>query len=146
MQLWIEANGLTKRGRLYGFGVEGDTYTSSVCQSSSQKRVTAPFMHEAITTLVEENKRQKALLDDVQGKLKKERTKRKKQSKKVAKLTKATKEMHTQMSEWFSFLRSTRPDIPTSNVVLPLLSESEDDLEGGSENNNNDDDARDDEL
>ena len=104
-------------------------------------------MHEAITTLVEENKRQKALLDDVQAKLKKERTKRKKQSKKVAKLTKATKEMHTQMSEWFSFLRSTRPDIPTFNVVLPLLSESEDDLEGGSENNNNnDDEARDDEL
>ena len=55
--------------------------------------------------------------------------------------------MHTQISEWFSFLRSTRPDIPTSNVVLPLLSESEDDLEGGSENNNNnDDEARDDEL
>jgi len=55
--------------------------------------------------------------------------------------------MHTQRSEWFSFLKSVRLDIPASNVVLPLLSESEDDLEGGSEeNNNNDDDARDDEL
>jgi len=138
---------LTKRGRLYGFGVEGHTYTGSLCQSSSQKRVTTPIVHEAMTTLVEENKRQKVLLDDVQAKLKKERTRRKKQSKKVAKLTKATKEIDTQMSEWFSFLRSTCPDIPTSNVVLPLLSESKDDLEGGSENNNNnDDDARDDEL
>ena len=104
-------------------------------------------MPETVTTLVEENKRQKAFLDDVQAKLKREWTKRKKQSKKVAKLTKATKEMHTQMFEWFSFLKSTRLDIPTSNVVLPLLSESEDDLEGGSENNNNnDDEARDDEL
>jgi len=104
-------------------------------------------MPETVTTLVEENKRQKVLLDDIQAKLKRERTKRKKQSKKVSKLAKATKEMHTQMFEWFSFLKSAYPDIPASNVVRPLLSESEDDLEGGSEdNNNNDDNAHDDEL
>ena len=94
-------------------------------------------MPETVTTLVEENKRQKVFLDDVQAKLKREWTKRKKQSKKVSKLAKATKEMYTQMSKWFSFLKSTHPDIPVSNVVLPLLSENEDHLEGGSEDNNN---------
>ncbi|KAJ8432924.1 hypothetical protein Cgig2_023054 [Carnegiea gigantea] len=38
MKIWIDANGLTKRGRLCGFGPEGDIYTNSQGSCSIQSR------------------------------------------------------------------------------------------------------------
>jgi len=39
MKIWIGANGLTNRGRLCGFGAEGDIYTNSQGTCSTQNFV-----------------------------------------------------------------------------------------------------------
>ncbi|KAJ8434566.1 hypothetical protein Cgig2_014397 [Carnegiea gigantea] len=95
MKIWIDANGLTKWGRLCGFGPEGDIYTNSQGPCSIQNRGKA--YTNTFATLVDENKRQKIeldsqkkVLDDVQAKLTLEQAKSKKQTKKVQKYAKAT--------------------------------------------------------
>ena len=74
MKIWIDANGLTKQGRLCGFGQEGDIYTNSqgICSIKNRGK-TYP---NTVAALVDENKGQKIELDsqkkvsdDVQAKL-----------------------------------------------------------------------------
>ncbi|KAJ8429666.1 hypothetical protein Cgig2_010405 [Carnegiea gigantea] len=98
MQIWIDANGLTKRGRLCGFGPEGDIYTNSQGPCYIQNHGKA--YTNTFATLVDKNKRQKIeldsqkeVLDDVQAKLTLEQAKSKKQTKKVQKYAKATQDI-----------------------------------------------------
>ncbi|KAJ8429024.1 hypothetical protein Cgig2_015003 [Carnegiea gigantea] len=131
-----------KGGHLCGFGAKEDIYTNSQGPCSIQncgKTNTNTF-----ATLVDENKRQKIeldsqkkVLDDVQAKLTLEQTKSRKQTKKVHKYAKATQDLHAQMFQWYSLMKSILSNLPPPKPVLDSLSESED----GSE----DDDGREDE-
>ncbi|KAJ8425591.1 hypothetical protein Cgig2_011794 [Carnegiea gigantea] len=61
MKIWIDANGLTKWGRLCSFGPKGDIYTNSqgLCSIQNHGKAYA----NTFATLVDENKRQKIELD-----------------------------------------------------------------------------------
>jgi len=142
MKIWIDANGLTKRGRLCGFGSEGDIYANSQGTSSIQNR--GKTYTNAVANLIDENKRQKLeldgqkkVLDDMQAKLTLEQAKSKKQSKKVHKYAKATQDMQAQMFEWHSLIKTILPNLPPPKPVLDSLSESED----GEEDDDDDDDC-----
>ena len=102
MKIWIDENGLTKRGHLCGFRSKGDFYANSQGTSSIQNR--GKTYTNAVANLIDQNKRQKIELDsqkkvsdDVQEKLNLEQAKSKKQSKKVHKYAKATQDMQAQM-------------------------------------------------
>ncbi|KAJ8440286.1 LOW QUALITY PROTEIN: hypothetical protein Cgig2_031600 [Carnegiea gigantea] len=125
MKIWIDANGLTKRGRLCDFGP--DIYTNSQGPCSIQNRGKA--YTNTFATLVDENKRQeielhsqKKVLDDVKAKL----TLDKKQTKKVQKYAKATQDIQAQMFQWHSLMKTIIPNLPPSIPVIDSLSESED--------------------
>ena len=140
MKIWIDANGLTKRGRLCGFGLEGDIYTNSQGSCSIQNRGKA--YANTFATLVDENKRQKIeldsqkkVLDDVQAKLTLEQAKSKKQTKKVHKYAKATQDIQAQMFQWHSLMKTILPNLPPPIPVIDSLSESED---GGEDENDGD--------
>ncbi|KAJ8425840.1 hypothetical protein Cgig2_008292 [Carnegiea gigantea] len=131
MKIWIDANGLTKRGCLCGFGPEGDIYTNSQGSCSIQNRGKA--YTNTFATLVDENKRQKIeldsqkkVLDDVQEKLTLEQAKSKKQTKKVHKYAKATQDIQAQMFQWHSLMKTILPNLPPPMPVIDSLSESED--------------------
>ncbi|KAJ8443297.1 hypothetical protein Cgig2_015775 [Carnegiea gigantea] len=91
MKIWIDTNGLTKGGRLRGFGPEGDIYTNSQGPCSIQNHGKA--YTNTFATFVDKNKSHKKVLDDVQAKLTLELAKSKKQTKKVHKNVKTTQDI-----------------------------------------------------
>ncbi|KAJ8431387.1 hypothetical protein Cgig2_022612 [Carnegiea gigantea] len=137
MKIWIDANGLTTRDRLCGFGPKADIYTNTQGPCSIQNRGKA--YTNTFATLVDENKRQKIeldsqkkVLDDVQAKLTLDQAKSKKQTKKVHKYAEATQDLQAQMFQWHSLIKTMLSNFPPPKPVQDLLSESED---GGEDEN-----------